>query len=265
MFTFAFIAPAAWADDHADEAVPESKQSDRRSHWEKDPSEWKVAIYPIYGWLPVFGASVNLPDFPNLPNLPGGGISGPAGGKVSGSFNGAAFAGVDLEKNRFTATATLLYAGLSGDSTNPKAHLGLDVIFGQAMGGYKVSKSVSLEGGFRRMALKISTSVGTRPEVSRKPGIWDPLVGITWKHQIGRKWMLRTHFDGGGFGVGSDVSAGASASADYRFAKHFGVMMGFSALHFQVADTRFDETRIARTLKIKQTMYGPLFGFGIYW
>src|SRR6516164_8155432 len=41
-----------------------SQQFNSTSIWAKDdPSAWKIAIYPIYVWAPVFGASI---DFPNL-------------------------------------------------------------------------------------------------------------------------------------------------------------------------------------------------------
>src|SRR5206468_12205179 len=112
---------------------------------------------------------------------------------------------------------------VSGDNSNPKTHVGMDVFYGQSMAGREIFKDLTLEGGVRRITVKISASVGDNPEVSRKPGLWDPLIGTTWRHQFGRKWMLHAHLDGGGFGVGSDLSLAASARADWRFAKHFGV------------------------------------------
>lgn len=65
--------------------------------------------------------------------------------------------------------------------------------------------------------------------------------------------------DGGGFGVGSTFDIGAAASADWRFAKHFGMTMGGAYLHFENSNTV-----LRKTLTIKPTMYGPTFGFGIY-
>ncbi len=238
---------------------PGAGQSD--SNWEKDPRSWKVAIYPVFAWAPVMGASINLPDLPSLPDRPS---TGPGSGTASGSFNGAGFAGVEIQKSGWSTNGEFLYASLSGDNTNPKVHLGVDVFYGQLMGGHTLWKDLSLEGGVRRMALKISASVGDRPEVDRKPGIWDPLIGMTWRHQAGKKWMFRAHLDGGGFGVGSDLTLAASARADWRFAKHFGLAMGFGAIHFQVANTILDNTSAKRTLSVRQTLYGPLFGFGIH-
>jgi hypothetical protein len=65
--------------------------------------------------------------------------------------------------------------------------------------------------------------------------------------------------DGGGFGVGSDLDIGANASADWRFARHFGMTMGGAYLHFEATDTI-----LRQSITIKPTMYGPTFGFGIY-
>jgi hypothetical protein len=219
-----------------------------------------VIIYPVYGLAPIFGAHVNLPSLPSLPNAPGGGSAGiPTSGLVSTSLNGAAFAGFEIDKSKWSATGTFLYAGLSGDHKAPKVHIGLDMIYGQLMIGREIVDGLSLEGGFRRSALKITADVGSYPEFTRKPGVWDPLVGITYRKVFARKWRFEGHLDGGGFGVGADVSIGAEARVDWRFARHFGVAMGATALHFQLSDTV-----VQKTLTIRQTFYGPAFGFGIY-
>jgi hypothetical protein len=76
--------------------------------------------------------------------------------------------------------------------------------------------------------------------------------------------MLKAHVDGGGFGVGSDVDIGASIRADWRFVKHFGVMFGGEALHLQLSKPVLEQTSLSRTLTFRQTLYGPVFGFGIY-
>ena len=242
-----------------------SQQFNSTSIWAKDdPSAWKIAIYPIYVWAPVFGASI---DFPNI--LPGGG-TGPGGGigglhgKVSGSFNGAAFAGTDIEKSRLYFHADGLWASISGSDSNPVAHISTNFIYATATGGYFILPGLSLDGGVRRMGLRLSAYVDDRPGISVKPGIWDPIIGVTWKRYFGRKWMVKAHLDGGGFGVGSDVDVAASVRADWRFVKHFGVSMGAAALHFQFSKDVFDNTRASRTLTMKQTLWGPTFGLGIY-
>ena len=234
--------------------APSSGTTSSGNFWELDPSAWHVTIYPLFGFAPVFGAHVDVPF--DLPNRPGGGTGS---GTATGSLNGALFSGFEVEKSRWYATGNFLWAGLSADRTTPQVHLGLDVIYGQVMGGREVLPHLTLEGGVRRMALNIRASALGSAEVSRKPGLWDPLIGMTWRQPLGRKWLLTAHLDGGGFGVGSDVAYDAAARADWRFARHFGVTMGAAALHFQVTDTVQQ-----RTLVIKQTMWGPIFGFGIY-
>jgi hypothetical protein len=132
------------------------------------------------------------------------------------------------------------------------------------MAGHTLGKGFSLEGGVRRIAFNTSATVGERAEVNREPGVWDPLVGMTWRYQASKRWALRAHMDGGGFGVGTDVSIGAAFRADVRFAKHFGMTMGFAGMHFQIADSILDNTPYKKTLTIRQTLYGPVLGFGIY-
>ena len=256
---------AADADAGAGAGAPSSKAQKPPTSWEKDPSTWKVTIYPIYIWAPVMGASVNLPTLPTLPNRPGQPSTG-VGGTVSGSFNGAGFPAFEIMKSKVKVDGGFLFASLSADRTSPdpKIHMGTHFLLGQADVGYEILKGLYLEGGFRRLALSISLNAADRPGVHGKPGFTDPLIGATWKHLMGKRWMLSAHLDGGGFGVGSDVDIAATGRADWRFARHFGMTMGFGALHFQKTVTLLDDTRFERTLKTKQTLYGPIFGFGIY-
>jgi hypothetical protein len=240
--------------------VPEPKQLDTDSPWDKDPSDWNVAIYPIYAWVPVFGAHTSFPDA-------GGGSNGGPGildGSVSGSFSGAFFSAVDITKSHVVAHTEFMYASVSGDNSHPTVHIGMKAVYGSLMGGFQADNGLSLEGGFRRLALDINAAVNDRPGVSAKPGIWDPLIGVSWTHQLGRQWMLKAHVDGGGFGVGSDVDVGASVRADWRFARHFGVTLGAEGLHLQLSSNILEQTSRSRTLKFRQTLYGPMFGFGIY-
>jgi len=157
-----------------------------------------------------------------------------------------------------------MLASISADNTNPTVNVGTDIKYGQLMGGYEILKGLSLEGGVRRMAFNIHATIDTNPEVSRQVGVWDPLVGFTWRRQLGNKWMLRGHMDGGGFGVGSDLTLAGSFRADWRFAKHFGVAFGAAALYFDISDTVLDNTGFKKTLVARQTLYGPIVGFGIY-
>ena len=50
-----------------------------------------------------------------------------------------------------------------------------------------------------------------------------------------------------------------NATRDWRFAKHFGISLGYDLLHFETSN-RFTQ----RTLTTEPTVHGPLIGFGIY-
>ena len=235
---------------------PDSTGSGSGSTWEKDPSAWKVAIYPVYLWLPIFGAHIDVPAVPSNPGV--------SSGDASSSFNGAGFAAFEIQKSRWVIDGAFLLASISADNTNPTVNVGMHIKYGEFTGGREILKDLSLEGGVRRMAFNINATVGANPEVRRQVGVWDPIVGLTWRRQLGKKWMLRGHVDGGGFGVGSDVTLAGSLRADWRFAKHFGVAFGAAALYFDISDTVVDKTGLKRTLVARQTLYGPILGFGIY-
>ncbi len=232
-----------------------------KSDWDKPPNAWKFIVYPVYAWVPFFSTSVTLPT---IPSPPGGGGPVTPEGTTSGSLNGAAFAGAEIYKGQWSGMFTFLYAGLSATRTTPRTKVTADFIYGQAMVEHEVYKGLSLGGGFRRMALDLTATVGDFPSVSRTPGFWDPLLSATYRKQLNRKWRVSGHMDGGGFGVGSDLDIGAAASADWRFAKHFVLTMGGAYLHFENSDTILSDTALRKTLTMKPTMYGPTFGIGIY-
>ncbi len=243
------------ADAPASPAPLNSAVEDR---W-KDPSAWQITIYPVFAWAPVFGISTR-----ELPSSPGGGGGG--GGNVlppsdtSSSLNGAAFAGFRVEKSKWSTDGTVLWAGLSGErNSNPFARISVNAIYGQLMAGREIVPDLFLEGGFRRIALSVSLELGDFPTIKGKPGVWDPLVGLTYRRQLTKKWKVLAHADGGGFGVGSDVDIAAAARAEWQFARHFGIAMGYGVLHLGITSTVAQ-----RSLEIKQTLHGPIFGFGIY-
>jgi hypothetical protein len=118
-----------------------------------------------------------------------------------------------------------------------------------------------LEGGVRRLAVDVSARVLDYPEVSRKPGVWDPIVGMTYRVPMGEHWLLTMHGDGGGFGVGSEVDVNASLTLDWRMARHFGMALGYGLLYFRLEDQLLDSSRVEKTLKLGTTLHGPIIGF----
>jgi hypothetical protein len=236
----------------ASATTPEG-QSSSSSADSKNSSNWRVDLYPVFAWVPIFGASASVPAPPGPP-------FGPApSGSVSGSFNGAAFAGFAIEKSKWTASGNVLWAGLSGQRQNPFVRIDTNFIYGQVMLGHEVLPNLFVEAGFRRTAIKIAARVSTFPQVIWKPGVWDPLVGLTYRRSLGRKWHFRIHGDGGGFGVGNDASISGTASAEWRFARHFDLLFGYGFLYF-----RDSGVIVGQPTKINETLNGPMFGFGIH-
>jgi hypothetical protein len=113
-------------------------------------------------------------------------------------------------------------------------------------------------GGLRRIALNYDITLGTLPQLSGKPGLWDPLVGIGW-HRAGPTLEWHASFDVGGFGVGSDVDLGGTFRVDWKFIPHFGLTAGYSILYLKVTPSLS-----GRTTTVKTTLHGPMVGVGLY-
>ena len=213
---------------------------------EQPPYGWRVAIYPAMAWAPIFGASVTLPGQP-----------GPSGSTTS-SLNGLFAAGARFEMGKWSADAMFQWSTLSAQRQNPLVGVDLDLVLGDAMAGREILPNLYVEGGFRRLAMDIHATVGSS-SASRSPGYWDPLIGLTYRRQFGKKWRILVHGDGGGFGVGSDVDVTATARAEWQFARHFGIAMGYASMHLSDSDSVS-----GKTLKISPTLHGPTFGLGIF-
>jgi len=237
-----------------DQASPQPASTSDNSA--QKPYGWNIAIYPAMAWVPVFGASVTLPPLPSQP-ITTPGTPGPSGSTDS-SLNGAFFGGARFEKGKWCADLLVMWAALSTQRKTPFAKVNLDYVFGDALAGREVYPHFYVEGGVRRMALDIHATVES-DSASRSPGFWDPLVGLTYNRLLGKKWRILIHGDGGGFGVGSDVDVAATARAEWQFARHFGIAMGYGGIHFSESDTV-----ARRTLTISPTLHGPIFGFGIF-
>jgi len=232
-------------------ALPPTPQTPNKPP--KEPYGWHIAIYPALAWVPVFGSSVTLPPAPSQPIT----TPGPSG-STDGSLNAAYFGGTRLEIGKWSGDLLFMWAALSAERKTPFAKVNLDFVFGDVLIGREVLPGLYAQGGVRRVALDVHATVQS-DSASRSPGFWDPLVGVTYRRQLGRKWRILIHGDGGGFGAGSDVDVTAIGRAEWQFARHFGLTMGYGGMHLSESDTRE-----GRTLKISPTLHGPIFGFGIY-
>jgi hypothetical protein len=215
--------------------------------------DWKVSVYPILGWLPL-GIDINV----EVP--PGDGIDiGGGGDIIDGRFDGAFLGGLSVEKDRFRVDADIVWAAVGGDRLDlPRLAVDVDLIYGHGMAGFKVAQDLFITGGVRRLALDYAVKIGEQPTFERKPGLWDPLIGIGW-HRTGRRIDWHGTVEGGGFGVGADVDFGAGLRMDWKPLRVFGVTAGYNFLYFKATNTRN-----GRDFTFKQTLHGPTLGIGFY-
>lgn len=216
---------------------------------------WRTTIYPVYGWAPVFGADITLPE------VPGGGGGGepitPAG-SVSSNFNGAAFAAVMVENRYVQFEANVLWAGLSASAERPSLEVNVDTILGSARAGVRVAPSLFVSGGVRRVALNVKARALDFDQVQWKPGIWEPLVGAAYTPHLSHRWRLLLRADYGGLGSDRHSTLSANGSIEWQPAAHFIVNAGYGLLKIEAEDTVAN-----KTIRLDQTLHGPIVGIGI--
>jgi hypothetical protein len=213
---------------------------------------WNVAVYPVLAWVPLsIGIDVDIP--------PSTGDAGGAGTIVESRFDGAFLGGVTASNGTWRIEADGIWAAFGGDRVEqPTLTADLDVIYGHASLGLRIAPDLYLTGGVRRVALKYDVTLGDLPQLSRKPGVWDPLVGIGW-HRPGRTVEWHAAFEGGGFGAGADVDLSGTIRMDWKPVRHFGLTGGYNFLYLKINDTV-----ASRPVTLEPMVHGPVVGIGLY-
>jgi hypothetical protein len=215
---------------------------------------WKVTVYPVLAWVPT-----NISIEVNLPPVDGGGGGGGGGEIVDSRFDGAYLGGIAISNGTWRVDADGLWAAVGGDRVErPELTVDVDVIYGRAVVGRRLFSDIYITGGVRRLALKYDVVLGDRAPFSRKPGVWDPLIGVGW-HLERKHVEVHASLEGGGFGVGADSDIGGTFRVDLKPIEWFGVTGGYSFLKFKVSDEVANKTFVA-----EQTLHGPVVGIGLY-
>lgn len=213
---------------------------------------WDVAVYPVLAWVPL-GIEIDV----KVPPHDGG--SGGSGDIIDPRFDGAYLGGVSATNGKWRLDADAIWAAVGGDRVDrPAFSVDVDVIYFHGAVGYALAPGLFATGGVRRFALKYDVKFGDQGNFERKPGVWDPLVGIAY-HKLGRSIDWHATFDIGGFGVGADLDSNTAVRIDWKPTTHFGLTAGYSVLYFKVKN----EVR-AQTFEVRQSMHGPVFGIGLY-
>jgi hypothetical protein len=215
-------------------------------------SGWNVGLYPVFVWVPS-GIDIDV----ELP--PDGG--GDAGSIVDGRFDGAYLGGFYLSRGWFRVDADGVWAGIGGDRVQtPTLRVDADLIYFHATGGVRLVPGLYATAGVRRLALKYNIQFASFPEFERKPGLWDPVIGVGYHLEgEGRPFEIHATFEGGGFGVGADQEYGLMGRVDWKPFSHFGLTGGYSLLHL-----KFSNTVANRAFTVRQTVQGPIVGIGLY-
>jgi opacity protein-like surface antigen len=224
-----------------------------------DNEGWRTVIYPIHGWLPVFGADVTLPGQSTPPGSGGGsgGITIPSA-TTSGNFDGAALAGIRVERARVSIEGEFLWAGMTGSVETPHFNLTVDTIAFKVMGGFEIVPALYIDGGVRRFALDINASILNFQPVNWKPGIWEPVVGMTYRPQLTKKLRLFTQADVGFIPDNSSRTGAVTATVEWKPISHLSLGAGWG-----LAYVRVDGSILTKPVHLSQTLNGPLLTLGI--
>jgi hypothetical protein len=231
----------------------------------------EFTLYPILVEAPIFGATINLPSLPSGGGGEGGSGGGDESGAQSGStdiaLNAAYMAGLNVRTDRFFGELRGQWAAVSADRQTPRINVHTDAYFFYGRAGVRLFDGLSVTGGFRRVSVKLDTTL-TLTSLDRvisgtmKPVLWDPMIGVDWHRAMGR-WVVEGSFEGGGFGVGTDADVNVELHAGWRIIPHTELRLGYGLLYYKLTVADVSIGSFQRTLVSSQTLHGPSVGFGI--
>ena len=73
---------------------------------------------------------------------------------------------------------------MSGSVDAPHFNVTVDTISFKVIGSVAVAPALYIDGGVRRFALNMTASILDFQPVTWKPGIWEPVVGVTFRPQL---------------------------------------------------------------------------------
>ena len=114
-----------------------------------------------------------------------------------------------------------------GSVDAPHFNLSLDTLAYRVMGGFRIAPALYIDGGVRRFAVKMTASILDFQPVTWKPGIWEPVVGATFRPRISRNLRLFTQADVGFTGDDSSRSGAATAIVEWSPLSHLSVGGGW--------------------------------------
>ena len=215
----------------------------------------RVVVYPLLVSATVFSADADT------------GGDGGASGQTDFSLNAAYMAGAVVQFPRWFTEGKAAWASVSASRDTPFVAIHSDLWLADARAGLLLGAGFSATAGFRYVAADFdATLTGANPPrtvpVKTKPDFWDPLVGLDWRRDFS-SLRVDANVQAGGFGVGTDIDVSTDAHADWRFAPHVTLRLGFQAVYYKwtVADAVVAGT--PRQLVSHQWLYGPTVGFGI--
>ena len=177
-------------------------------------------------------------------------------GSTDSQLDGAVLAAFRIEKGRFALEGGFLYAGLTGEADLPLVKIEVDGFIADLRAGYEVLPNFYLEAGARQISFDVKATVGDYPRQDWEPGITEPLVGLTWRPMLGKRWRLSC--------TGMRRLVGRQRDADRQRPDRVAGdeapphLRGRSATHLSI-----DKSIEGKEAHLEQTLYGPLLGFGI--
>lgn len=202
---------------------------------------WQFTIAP-YIWGAGVDGSMTIGDDPAIPEVDLNHIIDGLDAGFLGHFN--------ARNERWMISSDLVYVDLGGrrDYEDGTIWAGLDTLFFELDGGYRVSPAVTILAGARLVTLGMNVSVQgpfeDRQAEADKTFV-DPIIGVHILAPLSEKWWFGFRGDIGGFGVGSEFSWQAYADIGFRISRVVSVLAGYRVLDMDYqSETAFDPVEL---------------------
>jgi hypothetical protein len=99
--------------------------------------------------------------------------------------------------------------------------------------------------------------------VSWEPGRWDPLVGVSYRPQLAKRWRLASHIDWVGLGGDAHSAVTGQARMEWEPINHLLLTGGYGFSTERINATLETAKYGNKDIHLDYTLHGPVLGIGL--
>lgn len=222
-----------------------------------DSKKWQFEIIP-YVWMAGVHGTAETRRFSRDFDV--------SFGDILDNFDMGLMGAIQARSGRWALFADIAFVDVSTDVSGPRGRsVGFDpkYFLGELAAFYRLSKDPSAKNGtleamlgMRYQQFDLNAKGFRGNELNASRNTLDPIVGLRYRRDLGKKIYVVLEGDVGGFGLDSDLTYGFWPTFGYQLSRKYDLLLGYRYLFTDVSN---DNASVDYSLR------GPVLGFRYIW